>query len=349
MNAYASTGSWTGQSPPPPPGLSMDMFSACEKCGSPDIHYSFETKVVYVCSRCEFEKLDTHISFGFILKIPNYRSLTKTHSAEALVFNDVSSIEKKLSSGGNDHRTWNNWIKENTVEIVRLAAIADNFNLGANSKLPDSRNPMLNLSEAIKEQQKVYLSIISAGPQSSRRYCGRKKKIGTAINYILRASKYTFWIGGTRAGHPVSNMLRSATVRINHEYGEFLKYEEFEDYPTDLKIIKKLRASYYAPVYLTGPSIVDCVKHGFTQQTLDEYISDFLTAWDNSLADNSKLRVILNTGNTGVDTAVVRWAVKNNRYMVVVNLNPAIYAQPEDWLGVDHTSTVTINRLLDRE
>lgn len=337
-------------------GYTHDSFDKCEKCGCSDIYTAWNP--VYECSDCGFNKPESHVSFGFYLKIPNYRSLTKSHSAEKLVFADGQSIAKRLEHAVTFRHNgtryvspriakekWDLWIKENKIEIVRLAAIADTHILGSDPKMDKSHDPMIFLPGAIQEQRGIFLSIISmktnAGTSKKK-----KQKIGNAINFILRNVKFSYWIGGTHPGHPIAKTLESANIRMNNTHKSFFRYRPFEEYIKTYSSIEKLRESYYAPMYITGPSIYDCIKHGFTQEALDEYVDKFLTSWDNSLSEISKIRVILNTGNTGIDTSVIRWAVKNERYVVVVNLDQTIYLYEDNKVYADQTNSYTIKRLL---
>ncbi len=336
-------------------GYDYNSFKECEKCGNKDLQTEWLADI-YACNVCGFDKPISHVSFGFYLKIPNYRSLTKTHAADKLFFSDGRTIEKcflksrafryKGVALGNKHDAaahWTRWVRENKVEIIRLAAIADKYTLGADHRMEVLYNPMNYLTEPIKEQQGIFLSILNikhnVGKKRSR------QKIGNAINYILRRTRYTFWLGGTHPGHPASVILQSANNRLNNYHRSFFGYKNYDAYSSS-NALQTHRITDYAPVYLTGPSISDCMKHGFSQENLDVYVDKFLTDWDNDLPENAKLRVILNTGNSGIDTSVTRWAIKNNRYLIVVNLHSPVYTYFNNEFCRDNTNADTMARLV---
>jgi ribosomal protein L37E len=349
MNAYSAVGAYGPAEKIV--GYTHDSFHKCEKCGNKLIKNLWVE--VYKCAECGFDKSRTHVSFGFVLKITNYRSLTKTHAAEKLLFSDGKSIKQRLMNSKYNTKKytslykaktiWDRWIKENKIEIIRLAAIADTYTLGSDPKMDNYNNPMLFLPEAIQELQGVFLSILSV--KTHKGYSRKKQKIGNAINFILRNVKYSYWIGGLQSDQ-MSRTLESANIRMNNTYKGFFGYKRFEEYKKTHSSVGKLLESYYAPMYITGPAISVCMNHGFTQESLDEYIDEFLTSWDNKLPELAKIRVIMNTGNTGIDTSVVRWAVKNNRYMIVVNLPRTVCILENNEPHSDSSNSDTIKRLL---
>jgi len=233
--------------------------------------------------------------------------------------------------------------------MVRLSAIADHHNIGHNPLVAPELDPITYLLKDIKERQGIYLTMFGVDyPKNFK----KKQKIGHAISYALRKSKILIWLGGSHAGHPVARILQSAGIRMYKPQAAFYGYKTFDKY----KFIKKpghwpefltaLYESFFTPIYITGPSMQDCVNHGFTQETLDKYVYKFLTDLDNSLKNKSKLRVIINTGNTGVDTSVIRWAVKNNRHAIAINLKDSMYQNEKGYVSYDGNMSSKIDRLL---
>jgi len=105
-----------------PPGY----FPKCEKCGGEVYSSSFRSEYIYSCQVCEFRKIPSHVSFGLFVKIPNYLSITHTHAADKLFFEDGSSIYSRILKHNNKYisskeiadKKWQMWINQNTIETV---------------------------------------------------------------------------------------------------------------------------------------------------------------------------------------------------------------------------------------
>jgi len=328
----------------------VDQFTKCEMCGGDIIQWSrsaiLSSDYVYGCEACGFKKSYSHVSFGFYRKIPNYISLTKTHSPENLYFSDDSSIMDRimnnnpinLKSKESIDSKWNMWIKENTIEIVKLAALADTHTLGSDTKVPYDLNPMIHLKNPINETQGVYLHIITMKANKQSR---KQQKIGNAINYGLKNSKSVIWLGGDGNANSANETLSSASVRLHKSFIGYYGYKQYNEY----SIEGDLDSHFEAPVYITGPSIFTAKK---SQDDLDKYVDLFLTNLNNELSEQNKLKIILNTGNTGIDTSVIRWAIKNNVYSIVVNLSAIMFLNTEGYTRYDSPESA-INRILDRD
>lgn len=341
----------TGSSTTASPNKDMyksDQFTKCELCGgSIQSGWSVwsDSDYVYRCEVCGFKKSYSHVSFGFYRKIPNYISLTKTHSPENLYFSDGSSIMDRImkhnsmyiKSKGSTDSKWNMWIKENTIEIVKLAALADTHTLGSDIKLPYDLNPMVHLKNPINEARGVYLHIIT---MKANRQARKQQKIGDAINYGLKNSKSVIWLGGDGNTNSANEALSSASVRLHKSFIGYYGYKQYNEY----SIEGDLDSHFGAPVYITGPSIFTAKK---SQDELDEYVDLFLTNLNNELSEQNKLKIILNTGNTGIDTSVIRWAIKNNVYSIVINLPAIMFLNAEGYNRYDSPESA-INRILDR-
>jgi hypothetical protein len=336
-------------------------FKVCEKCGAELEKNIWSTiKAVYSCNECGFSKSFSHVSFGFTIKIPNYKSITETHAANKLTFNDNMTIKRriknsltsKLSTVTTAKNIWDKWARENVVEIVRLTALKERFNLGADPKLSYEDNPMNFLPEHFRAQKGVYLNLISITTNKAKKI-QLYNKISYAIDYISKKTTATVWIGGTHPNHPAANILASTAHRNNKPFIEFAGYDSFEFYRRDEGFLDKAyiprkKSNLADPVYITGPPIHECLKHGFKQENLDVYVATLLTSWDEKLPEKNKLKVILNTGNSGIDTSVIRWAIANDRYSIIVNVPTFMYLNEEGYIRSGGRTEV-FNRILHPE
>jgi hypothetical protein len=205
-------------------------------------------------------------------------------------------------------------------------------------KAPLDKNPMLHLKKPVNEAKGVYLHIVTMRVNKKSR---KAQKIGNAIDYGIKKSKSILWIGGEdNKPMKAGETLGSVAIRLHKPLAGFYGYKDYNSYSLEENI-----AHYVGtPVYITGPSIFTA---GRSQEELDIYVDSFLTNLNNELPEENKLKVIINTGNTGVDTSVIRWAMKNNVYSIVVNL-PAIMFINQDGYNRYDTEESAINRILDR-
>lgn len=323
-----------------PPGY----FPKCEKCGGEVYSSSYYNGCVYTCQVCEFRKAPSHVSFGLFVKIPNYHSITHTHAADKLFFEDGSSIYSRIIKHNNKfitskeiaNKKWEMWINQNTIEIVKLAALSEKYNLGCSEEIDDNYSPGIHLLPHVKKRKELYLTFLNIVEYKSNK---RRVRIGSAIDYALKKSDSIIWLGKlTSAGET----MLSASIRLNKYRYPFLEIENFSSY---LPLLNKSQAVFGFPVYITGPSMYD-VRGKYTQEELDLKVDKFLTDANNSLPAEHKIKIIVNTGNSGIETSAIRWAVKNNIYSVVVNLSSVVSVKED---GSNEISSVTyaIQRLLN--
>lgn len=335
----------------------IDKFKECEKCGGSIRHplgWGDKIDTVYVCTACGFQKPMSHVSFGFYMNIPNYVSLTETYASHKLFFSDGSTVEQRigkhrvtyLESKSVAHQKWELWIKENTIEMVKLASIADTKNIGADPKLSYDRNPMEHFKKHIKEHQGQYLTFVSIKSNKPNR---KQQKIGHAIDHGLKNCKSVIWIGGKKEMSRPEEVLFSASTRLNRS---FLSFESYKDLFLQKSPPRNVSVKHFGfPVYITGPSIIEVQKDVdlWTQEILDIYVDRFMTDLNNSLPEEHKFKVIINTGNSGVDTSVIRWAVKNKIYVVVVNLSIIMYLNQQGFNRYDTVETARERLLYGKE
>lgn len=324
------------------------IFKECEKCGGAVYHTIWdEEELVYSCQECGFSKKYSHVSFGIQVKVPNYISLTKTHVPDKLYFSDGVTLQQRMHKSKEfhvhtlskrvAHDKWEMWAKQNTIEIVRLAAIAETHTLGADPKLDYEQNPMIHLKEHIDSMKGIFLHFVTIKYNKKSR---KSQKIGDAIDYGLKNAKSVMWIGGHSVLDP-DETFYNAAHRLGKPYVSFYDYVEFNKKKHVFGYTNRIQT----PTYITGPTVFK--SHGKTQEELDLYADELLTDLNNALPDQDKLQVVLNTGNTGIETSVIRWAVKNNIHAVVVNLPGIMYLNEEGYNRYD-TVELAINRLLNR-
>jgi len=348
-----SAGSFTGGggfygtfTPPYQKGYKSDSFTKCEMCGGFISGYGYiYDEAVYRCDDCGFKKKPTHVSFGFYRKIPNYISLTNSHHPSNLYFSDGTIVEDRIktlskkyfSSPKKAHEQWQLWGKENTIELVKIAALKELYNVGIDLKLQSTENILLQLKEEIQELEGVYLHFIAIRKGKPSR---RAQKIGHAIDHALKKSRTVVWLGGHKTISLDAQVnLRNASARLGKSYFEFTGYENPEKYEN---WEGGFEGVFGFPVYITGPNLY---TSGKTQEELDAHVSKLLTHVQNISEDRDKIKVILNTGNTGIETSVIRWAVKNNIHSVAVNLPTIMYLNSEGYNRFDTTSSA-IERIL---
>lgn len=323
-----------------------DNFEFCEKCGHHISHHMniYGGNVVYSCPGCKFKKSFSHVSFGHIIKKPNYLSLTKTHCADNLYYSDGVSIKTRLTktkefytpqiSKAVAHRKWEMWANDNLIEIANLASLSENHTLGADPNLPYEDNPMEHLWEYIKDVQGIYLhgTTIKLNKKNHR-----NKTIGHAIEYCLRKSKSVLWIGESFHKN-TEQSLANACIRLHKPYYGIHQFNRLAD-------IEDIQSHTATPVYVTGPTVFTSKRD---QEFLDKAVDKFMTNLNNSiLFDKDKIRVIVNTGNTGVETSAIRWAIKNNIYCVVVNIPGYMYLNEAGYNRYDGNFEHTVNRILN--
>jgi hypothetical protein len=323
-----------------PPGY----FTKCEKCGGEVYSSSYYNGYVYTCQVCEFRKSPSHVSFGLFVKIPNYLSITHTHAADKLFFEDGSSIYSRILKHNNKYipskeiadKKWEMWINQNTIEIVKLAALSEKYNLGSSEDVADNYNPGTHLLPHIKKRKGIYLSFVNIVENKANK---RRVKIGNAIDYALKKSESIVWLGKlTSAGETMF----SAGIRLNKCRYPFLEIENFSSY---LPLSNKLHLGFGFPVYITGLSMYD-VRGKYTQGDLDLKVDKFLTDVNNNLSAEHKIKIIVNTGNSGIETSAIRWAVKNNIYSVVINLSSIVSVREDGGNEISNVTCAT-QRLLN--
>lgn len=319
-------------------------FPTCEKCGSSNLApLLFYNDSVYRCITCGFQKSTSHVSFGFHFKIPRYHSLTNTHSADKLFCIDgtrlSTRIDEPYTSFPSPKRTkhlWDTWIKEHTIEIIELAAIAENHILGCDhQKIHEDFNPLNFLTEAIRDQKGRYLNLLTM--RSDVRH--RKNKISDAIQYGVKNSDSVMYIGPSSKESKYCNFLENTCIRFHKQFKHFPNFKHFVDNEPSMP-------SNTNTLFITGPNIYICKKYGYDQGQLDRYFDKFLTKLEQSLKEDQKLRVIINTGNSGVDTSVIRWAINNNKYSAVVNTKNFYFVDEQNSV-YSSSEEETINRLMD--
>ena len=324
-------------------------FEKCEICGGSVVNSIWigNDDTVYNCSECGFSKSYSHVSFGIQVKVPNYISLTKTHAPDKLFFSDGVTLQQRMYKSKEfhvhnlskriAHDKWEMWAKQNTIEISRLAAMAETHTLGSDPKLDYDQNPMIHLKEHIDGMRGVFLHFVTIKYNKKSR---KSQRIGDAINYGLKNAKSVMWIGGHSTLNP-DETLFNASSRLFKPYVSFHDYVEFDR----KKHIFNYTSRIQTPTYITGPTVFK--SHGKTQEELDIYVDKLLTDLNTALPDQDKLQVILNTGNTGIETSAIRWAVKNSIHVVVVNLPGIMYLNKDGYNRFD-TIELAINRLLNR-
>jgi len=325
-----------------------DHFSNCEKCGNKlSFGYWTTDRHLYSCNACGFKKSYSHVSFGLIIKVPNYLSLTETHAPNKLFFADGSTLEQRMRRHKEfyvhtltkrvAHDKWEMWIKENTIEIIKLASLSERHNLGANLKLAYEDNPMIHLKEHINKAKGIYLHFVTMrrGSKKTR----KAQTIGDAISYGLKKSKSVVWLGGCEIFTP-DETLRNAAARLYKPYVNFYDYKDYNPKQHIFGYTNKIQT----PTYMTGPSLH---KSGKTQEEMDIYTDKFLTDLNDSLPERDKFKVIINTGNTGIETSVIRWAIRNSIYSIVVNLPSIMYLSDTGYNRYD-TLELAIERLTNR-
>lgn len=338
---FTSTAGGMYGNPIPKQQYNPDDFKYCEKCGtnvSGGYGYIFD-EAVYRCDNCGFKKKLTHVSFGFYRKIPNYVSLTNTHQPSMLYFADGSTIEERIarhdkkyfSSTKKAHEKWQQWADENTIEMVKIVSLQEVHNVGIDLKLKSDDNILIQLKEELDSMKGIYLHFIAVKKGKTSR---KAQKIGHAIDRALKKSKTVVWIGGHETiDLPAQVNLRNASARLGKACFEFKGYKEPENY-------ENWEGGFGGvvgfPVYITGPSLYTSSK---SQEELDEHVAKLLTHIQNVSDEKDKIKVILNTGNTGVETSVIRWAIKNNIHSVVVNLPTIMFLNADGYNRFDTTSS----------
>lgn len=347
---HKKTHLWTGMGPTNSKRYyEPSNFIKCEKCNNALVHEIWSTQdVVYACTACGFSKSYSHVSFGIQVKVPNYISLTKTHTPDKLFFSDGVTLQQRMLRAKEfrvhsltnrvAHEKWETWANQNTIEIVKLAALAETHTLGADPKLSYDKNPMIHLKDYIDKAKGVFLHFVTIRYTKKNR---KLQKIGDAINYGLKNAKSVMWIGGYSKLNP-DETLYNAAHRLVKPYVSLYDYEEFNKKKHVFNYTNRIQT----PTYITGPTVFK--SHGKSQKELDIYVDKLLTDLNKSLPEEEKIQVVLNTGNTGVETSVIRWAVKNNIHAVVVNL-PSIMCLNEDGYNQYDTTESAINRILNRQ
>jgi hypothetical protein len=311
------------------------QFDYCEKCGNALLNgpANYFSSYLYHCTKCGFKKEAGHVSFGVRMQFSNTYGLRDTHVAEHLKFHNGVSIKKHLLGIKQQYvadkklspqvvkKVWNRWAENNPIEIIKLAAISDQYILCCNN-VAEEDNPINYLTPYIKNVKGSYLQLIDGRRKRKKNI----NKIKDAIRYIIRNINAAIWINlGNKIPIINENNLQASLARSHKHF--FRSVVELYNYP-----------QLNFPLFVTGP---DISRLNMKQKDVDDMIFKELDYIKHDV------NIIINTGNTGVETSALRWAVKNNKYAVAVSVNWFPYGDKTGYLSYDGDANTFIDRILN--
>lgn len=289
----------------------------CKKCGNVMKLISAENisdLVVYLCNICKDRIIFKYMLFGLYYKITNSLKLDLLFSPYVLKFyNGISVhtyIQKKLNENKNVDKdkiireVYLDWKNDQPIKFLHLVALTTKYVPIIRSEF----NIIKYLEQEILEQKEnlvnfksIKLSKVKRNKIINKRYHRNSYFQKYVVNDCVKNSGCVVWLGQEDV---YKKVIKNTCLKYSKPLYSSDNLNDLLDINFDPN-----------PVYITGSYYwISPTK----QNELDEKVDKYLTQLNNFLDDRNKIITIISAANHGIESAVAKWALKNNVYMTII-------------------------------
>lgn len=289
----------------------------CKICGNVMTFISgnnITDEVLYSCNVCNDKVRFKYLLFGFYYKITDCLDLDSLFSPYILKFYNGISVHTYIQKRLNENRdadedriireVYLDWKKDQPIKFLYLAALTTKYTPIIRSKY----NIIKYLEPEILEQRENLVNFKSIKLSKFKRNQIIKKSYDKnpyfhkyVINDCVKNSGCVIWLGQEDI---YKKIIKDTCLKYSKPLYSSDNLSDLLDINFDPN-----------PVYITGSYYWISPKK---QKKLDTKVDKYLTQLNNFLADRNKIITIVSAANHGIESAVAKWALKNNVYMTII-------------------------------